>query len=98
MFTRRTQTLAKGQNGMELLTEQGRQQFLLGPQRVYPGRLSVSRTFGVIEAKMPKFGGNPDVIIAEPDIKAFRILDSHDFLLLACKVLCFANAPRRRGL
>ena len=36
---------------------------ILGPLRVFPGRLSVSRTFGDIEAKMEKFGGNSNVII-----------------------------------
>lgn len=50
-----------------------------------PGRLSVSRTFGDIEAKKPKYGGNPRVIVAEPDIKAFKIQPSYDFVLLACK-------------
>ena len=42
---------------------------ILGPVRVNPGRLSVSRTFGDIEAKFEKFGGNPKVVIAEPEIK-----------------------------
>jgi hypothetical protein len=37
---------------------------LLGPCRVYPGRLSVSRTFGDIEAKIEKYGGKKGVIIA----------------------------------
>ena len=35
---------------------------------MFPGRLSVSRTFGDIEAKKPKHGGNPGVVIADPDI------------------------------
>jgi len=48
-------------------------QTFLGPHRVFPGRLSVSRTFGDIEAKLPSLGGNPNVVIAEPEIKAFRI-------------------------
>jgi protein phosphatase PTC2/3 len=52
---------------------------------VLPGRLSVSRTFGDIEAKRPKYGGNPKVVIAEPDIKAFKVLDNYDYILLACK-------------
>ena len=34
--------------------QQAPQQYLLGPYRVLPGRLSVSRTFGDIEAKHPK--------------------------------------------
>ena len=28
-------------------------QFIMGPHRVFPGRLSVTRTFGDIEAKLP---------------------------------------------
>jgi len=47
--------------------------------------LSVSRTFGDIEAKREKFGGNPNVVIATPDIKEFIIDDKMDFLLLGCK-------------
>lgn len=41
----------------------------MGPVRVNPGRLSVSRTFGDVEAKHPRFGGNPKVVVAEPEIK-----------------------------
>lgn len=47
--------------------------FASGPMRVLPGRLSVSRTFGDIEAKLRKFGGIPGVIVADPDIKEFRL-------------------------
>jgi protein phosphatase 2C family protein 2/3 len=54
---------------------------------VFPGRLSVSRTFGDIEAKREKFGGNPNVVIAVPDIKEFTIDDKMDFLLLGCKYI-----------
>ena len=58
---------------------------LYGPYRVLPGRLSVSRTFGDIEAKMEKFGGKPGVVIAEPEISQFSIIDdSHDFIVLGC--------------
>jgi protein phosphatase PTC2/3 len=46
--------------------------------------LSVSRTFGDIEAKREKFGGNPNVVIATPEIKEFIIDDKMDFLLLGC--------------
>ena len=35
-----------------------------GPHRVQPGRLSVSRTIGDIEAKLTKYGGKDGVIIA----------------------------------
>ena len=37
-----------------------------GPLRVFPGKLSVSRTFGDIEAKDERFGGNNKVVVAEP--------------------------------
>eukprot|EP00331_Platyophrya_macrostoma_P031276 CAMPEP_0176444504 /NCGR_PEP_ID=MMETSP0127-20121128/23103_1 /TAXON_ID=938130 /ORGANISM="Platyophrya macrostoma, Strain WH" /LENGTH=561 /DNA_ID=CAMNT_0017830027 /DNA_START=36 /DNA_END=1721 /DNA_ORIENTATION=+ len=53
------------------------------PYRVYPGRLSVSRTFGDLYAKSAQHGGNPNVVIAEPEIKAFKINPSHDFIILA---------------
>ncbi len=63
---------------------------IYGPFRVFPGRLSVSRTFGDIEAKREKFGGNPNVVIATPDIKEFMIDDKMDFLLLGCKLISFS--------
>lgn len=58
---------------------------IYGPYRVFPGRLSVSRTFGDIEAKREKYGGNPNVVIATPDIKEFEINDKMDFIILGCK-------------
>ena len=59
-------------------------QYLLGPHRVLPGRLSVSRTFGDIEAKLTKYGGNPNVVVAIPDIKAFKVNSEHDYIVLGC--------------
>jgi len=61
-----------------------RDQVVLGPHRVFPGRLSVSRTFGDIEAKRPKYGGNPKVVIATPDITCFKVEDNYDFIILGC--------------
>ena len=46
---------------------------LIGPYRVLPGRLSVSRTIGDAEAKLVKFGGNPNVIICEPEIFYYNL-------------------------
>ena len=46
--------------------------------------MSVSRSFGDIEAKLIEKGGNPNVLIAEPEIKAFRIKKDHDFIVLGC--------------
>ena len=51
---------------------------------MYTGRLSVSRTFGDIEAKRQKYGGNPKVVISIPEVKSFKIEDSYDFILLGC--------------
>jgi len=45
--------------------------YIVGPIRVLPGRLSVSRTFGDPEAKLEFKGGNPKVVIALPEIKVF---------------------------
>ena len=39
---------------------------------------------GDIEAKDPRYGGNPGVVIATPDIKTFKIQDSYDFILMGC--------------
>ena len=59
--------------------------FLLGPYRVFPGCLSVSRTIGDPFAKLINFGGNPKVVISEPDIYCFDLeKDDVDFLILGC--------------
>lgn len=44
----------------------------LGPYRVAPGRLSVSRTFGDLEAKYPDLGGMIGVVICDPEIKVLK--------------------------
>jgi len=59
-------------------------QFLIGPHRVLPGRLSVSRAFGDVEAKFPQFGGKRGVIIAVPEITCFEIKDNLDFIIIGC--------------
>jgi len=60
-------------------------QILLGPYRVLPGRLSVSRTIGDVEAKKVQFGGNPKVIIPNPDIFCYDLnKDNIDFIILGC--------------
>lgn len=46
---------------------------IVGPCRALPGRLSVSRTFGDIEAKLEVFGGNPKVVVCEPEIVSFKL-------------------------
>ena len=54
------------------------------PWRVLPGRLSVSRTFGDIEAKDEKFGGMKNVVVALPDIKELEINDEYNFIVIGC--------------
>jgi hypothetical protein len=57
---KRTQSLVKV---LDEQTKQIRDQLLFGPLRIFPGRLSVSRAFGDVEAKRKKLGGNPGVLI-----------------------------------
>ena len=59
-------------------------QTLIGPHRVFPGRLSVSRTIGDIEAKDERYGGNRNVVIATPEIRCFRIKDNFDYIMVGC--------------
>ena len=58
---------------------------LLGPHRVFPGSLSVSRTVGDAAAKLTFLGGNPKVVVSEPDIYCFDLdKEDIDFLILGC--------------
>lgn len=65
--------ITKGDNGKYAtdnamnVIENGGEAF--GPHRVIPGRLSVSRALGDAHAKLKQLGGNPNVVIAKPDIK-----------------------------
>ena len=59
-------------------------QILLGPHRIIPGRLSVSRSFGDIEAKNYRLGGLPNVLISSPEISVFKLEDNIDFIILGC--------------
>ena len=47
-----------------------------------PGRLSVSRTFGDIQAKDEKFGGNKIVIIPLPDITEIELNDEYNLIIM----------------
>ena len=58
---------------------------LVGPYRVFPGKLSVSRTVGDAEGKIEDLGGNPNVIVPSPDIFSFDLEnDDVDFFILGC--------------
>ena len=54
------------------------------PWRVLPGRLSVSRTFGDIEAKDEKFGGMKNVVCAIPDVTEIEIDSNFSFCVIGC--------------
>lgn len=49
--------------------------------------MKVSRTFGDVEAKIPKLGGLLGVVIATPVITTFNITSDSDFLILGCIIL-----------
>jgi len=57
-------------------------QRMFGPYRVLPGKLSVSRTIGDIYAKDPTLGGNPKVVIPDPDIYTLNLNINDDFIIL----------------
>jgi protein phosphatase 2C family protein 2/3 len=51
---------------------------ITGPLRVFPGRLSTTRTFGDYEAKESK---DSKIVINEPEITSFEI-DNHDLIFM----------------
>ena len=51
---------------------------------MFPGRLSVSRTIGDLEAKVEEVGGNPNVVIPDASTKLIDITHDTDFLVLGC--------------
>ena len=54
------------------MTEEDQNNPYLGPYRVAPGRLSVSRTFGDLEAKHPELGGMVGVVVSVPDVEVVK--------------------------
>ena len=54
------------------------------PWRVNPGRLSVSSTFGDIEAKNENFGGKKNIVVALPDITEIELDDDFNLLVIGC--------------
>lgn len=57
---------------------------IFGPWRVKPGGLSVSKTFGDIESKLPSLGGIENVVSEEPDISIYNIEEDLDYAFIAC--------------
>ena len=65
--------------------ESFKDKILVGPYRVFPGKLSVSRTVGDAEGKIEALGGNPNVIVPIPDIFSFDLeKEDVDFFILGC--------------
>ena len=54
------------------------------PWRVNPGRLSVSRTFGDVEAKNGYLGGMQNIVVALPDITEIELDEDFSFLVIGC--------------
>ena len=54
------------------------------PWRVNPGRLSVSRTFGDVEAKNENLGGKKNIVVALPDITEIELDEDYNFLVIGC--------------
>ena len=86
-----TQTLlnSNGENNELIdndnISERNTNIILIGPYRVSPGNLSVSRTIGDPTAKLSEYGGNEKVVISEPDIYCFDLnKEDIDFLILGC--------------
>lgn len=44
----------------------------------------MSRTFGDIEAKRARYGGNPNVIVVDPEIRVFKLKPNFDFFMIGC--------------
>jgi hypothetical protein len=65
-----------------------------GLYRTTPGKLTVSRTIGDVEAKLEYLGGLPGVIIPIPDIISFKIQNDADFIILGSDGL-FDKLPNK---
>ena len=59
---------------------------IVGPLRVYPGGLAITRAFGNPHAKLLQFGGKPGTIISVPDIATFTLTDQDDFIAIGSKL------------
>ena len=68
-----------------------------GPMKVMPGKLKISRAFGNLDAKIERYGGNPKVVIVDPEIKSFSITPEIDFLMIATDSL-FEKISYREAL
>lgn len=54
--------------------------YILGPYRVYPGKLSVTRCFGNAKIKNSTSG----IFLTDPEINKYDITDDFDFIFIGC--------------
>ena len=64
--------------------QQVSKEYIVGPFRVDPGGLSLSRSIGDIRAKDANYGGNSSCLISSPELHDFKLGDAQDFMILAC--------------
>ena len=63
--------------------EKANVQLIFGPWRIKPGGLSVSRSFGDIESKLPNYGGLGGNVTVDPELFQYP-LDEIDFVVMGC--------------
>jgi len=66
--------------------EKAHQQLIFGPWRIKPGGLSVSRSFGDIESKLPNYGGLSGNVTVDPELFQYSLEDI-DFVVMGCKLI-----------
>lgn len=83
VYRMRTETFVDtvGQLGTTLTSKTDSQ---VGPYRVEPGGLSVSRTIGDIRAKDTMYQGNPNCVVPTPEIRQYALGPNDEFIVLGC--------------
>lgn len=66
------------------LVEENQEQFVLGPHRIFPGKLSISRSFGDAHIKLANYSDSYNILIAEPEIVELKLDSTHDFIVIGC--------------
>ena len=70
----------------------------LGPVRVQPGGLAVSRAFGAGHAKLAEHGGKPGVVIHEPSVQRATLSADDDLCLVLASDGVWDNVKRLADL
>jgi serine/threonine protein phosphatase PrpC len=63
------------------LIKNNEEKIVRGPIRVFPGRLTISRAFGDINAKIENYGGKSGVLIVDPDCYEYKV-ENVDFVVI----------------